>query len=112
MKITRKFINWEDTGIKLRRLRSDNENLRRYVCGATKRDTDKCNNPLGNCASCAERYMDKDISRPELAMVFGVSESVISNWENGKTPVGVEDLLFYCQIADVPLENILIFKED
>ncbi len=108
MKINRKFINWEETGIKLFRLRSDNAHLRKYVCSALKRDTDKCNGD-GNCVNCTDRYIDRSISRPELAMVFGVSESVINNWEMGRTQIGIEDLLFYCQIAQVELADILVF---
>lgn len=110
MKTVRKFIDWEATGNKLFRLRSDNANLRRYVCSMLKKSTFKCNNNTGNCYACDDRYMDKSISRPELAAVFGVGESVINNWESGKTPVGVEDLLFYCQIAQVKMDEILVFK--
>ena len=109
MNIIRNFIDWEATGNKLYRLRSDNAHLRKLVCSALKKDTDKCNGD-GNCEKCSDRYIDKHISRPELAAVFGVSESVINNWETGRTPIGIEDLLFYCQIAQVELENILVFQ--
>lgn len=111
MKPTRKFIDWEATGNKLFRLRSDNARLRKYVCRAINRDTEKCGNQAGDCATCKERYVDKSISRSELAEVFGVSESVINNWESGRTEVGVEDLLFYCQIAEVPITEILVFYD-
>lgn len=109
MKIARNFIDWNATGNRLYRLRSDNPHLRRYVCSAIKRDTDKCNGD-GACEKCSDRYMDRSISRPELALVFGVSESVINNWEMGRTQIGIEDLLFYCQIAQVKLEDILVFQ--
>lgn len=109
MKIDRNFIDWEATGNKLFRLRSDNPHLRRMVCSALKRNTDKCNGN-GDCEHCTDRYIDKNISRPELAAVFGVSESVINNWETGRTPIGIEDLLFYCKIAQVKLEDILVFQ--
>ena len=109
MEINRKFIDWKATGNRLFRLRSDNFCLRKYVCSVLKKDTDKCNNSSGDCGSCEDRYIDKSISRPELAEIFGVSESVINNWESGKTPVGIEDLLFYCQIAEVTLEEVLVF---
>ncbi len=111
MKIQRKFIDWEATGNKLFRLRSDNAHLRKFVCSALKRNTDKCNNQSGNCDACEDRYVDKSISRPELAEVFGVSESVINNWETGRTEVGIENLLFYCQIAQVTLDDILVFYQ-
>lgn len=109
MKIVRSFIDWEATGNKLYRLRSDNAHLRRLVCSALKRDTDKCNGN-GDCENCTDRHIDKNISRPELAAVFGVGESVINNWETGRTPIGIEDLLFYCQIAQVKLDDILVFQ--
>lgn len=109
MKVKRKFIDWCATGNKLFRLRSDNRSLRRFVCSALRQGTEKCANRLADCETCEDKYMDRSISRPELAEVFGVSESVINNWETGRTEIGVEDLLFYCQIAQVQLEDILVF---
>ena len=111
MKVIRKFIDWEATGDKLFRLRSDNADLRRFVCSSLRRDSDKCNRGSGDCEHCTNKYMDKNISRPELAKVFGVSDSVINNWESGRTPVGVEDLLFYCQMAKVTMDDILVFQK-
>ncbi len=111
MKIERRFVDWEATGNKLFRLRSDNAALRRYVCSMLRKDTDRCNSKTGDCEHCGDKYMDKSISRPELAEVFGVSESVINNWESGRTEVGIEDLLFYCRIAGVTLEDVLVFHE-
>lgn len=109
MKVVRNFIDWEATGNKLYRLRSDNPNLRKTVCSLLKRDTDQCNGD-GNCDHCTDRYIDKNISRPELAAVFGVSESVINNWETGRTKIGIEDLLFYCRLAQVGFEDILVYQ--
>ena len=111
MKITRKFIDWEATGNNLFRLRSDNEHLRRYVCSALRKNSDKCNNDSYDCENCTYKHMDKNISRPELASVFGVSDNVINNWESGRTAVGIEDLLFYCQIARVSLDSILVYQK-
>lgn len=110
MKIVRKFIDWEGTGNKLYRLRSDNVALRRFVCSALQSGTDRCKNESRDCESCGDKYMDKNISRAELAEVFGVTESVINNWEKGRTPIGLEDLLFYCQIANVTPDDILVFQ--
>lgn len=109
MKIVRNFIDWEATGNKLFRLRSDNPHLRRFVCGALRKGTDKCDSDT-DCENCSNKYMDKNISRSELAAVFGVSESVINNWETGRTPIDIEDLLFYCQIAQVEPKDILVFQ--
>ena len=109
MKIQRQFIDWDATGNKLFRLRNDNANLRRYVCSILRGNTDKCLNETGDCETCNDRYIDKSISRPELAEVFGVTEAVINNWESGRTEVGIENLLFYCRIAQVTLDDILVF---
>ena len=111
MKIIRKFVDWQATGNKLYRLRSDNEHLRRFVCSALRKGSDKCNNVRDDCDNCTNEHMDKNISRMELAEVFGVTDSVINNWESGRTEVGIEDLLFYCQIARVTLDDILVYRK-
>lgn len=101
----RKRINWQKTGKNLQLLRNDNLNLRRNVCRALNFHKGDCS---GDC-NCCKYEMDNNISRTELAKVFNVSESVIFNWENGKTPVSLEDMLFYCDIADVDLYEITVF---
>lgn len=103
--IHRKFIDWEKTGKVLQLLREDNIELRRFVCNALKHDDAECS---GECGTCRFE-MDNHISRKELADVFGVSESKIFNWENGRTPVTLEDMLFYSQISGEDLSDILIF---
>lgn len=103
--IQRKFINWEKTGRSLQLLREDNIELRRCVCNALKHDKGDCE---GDCAECRFE-MDNHISRKELAEVFGVSESVIFNWENGRTAVGYENLLFYAQISKKQVNDIVVF---
>ncbi|MDE5593459.1 MAG: helix-turn-helix domain-containing protein [Clostridiales bacterium] len=105
--IRRQFIDRKKTGRKLQMLREDNIELRRQVCGALKHDDYNC---LGDCDAC-EFEMDNHISRKELAEVFGVSESVIFNWENGRTVVDYENLLFYCQLAHVNLNDIVVFTD-
>ena len=107
MVIRRKFINWKKTGRELQLLREDNVELRRAVCGALKHDKGDCG---GVCSSCRFE-MDNHISRKELSEVFGVSESVIFNWENGRTAVDYENLLFYAQLAHVKVEDIVIFMD-
>lgn len=108
--VKRQDVDWVKTGNKLFRLRSDNPNLRRYVCYVNKKDTEACNGD-GDCDCCNEIAMDKNISRPELARAFNVNEGVIYNWESARSIIGIEDLLFYCQIAKVKLEDILVFQE-
>ena len=102
----RAYIDWKKTGKNLMLLRNDNMTLRRNVCSALNRDKGLCD---GECLSC--KYdMDSNISRTELARVFNVSDSVIFNWENGKTPVSLEDILYYCKIAGTDLFDILVFE--
>lgn len=105
--IRRQFINWNKTGRNLQLLREDNLELRRQVCGALKHGKGECG---GICNEC--RYeMDNHISRKELSDVFGVSESVIFNWENGRTAVDYEDLLFYAKLSGCDIEDIVVFME-
>jgi len=107
MVIKRKYIDWEKTGKNLQLLRNDNVNLRRETCRVNNLRKDECE---GNCEEC--RYeMDSNISRKELAQLFGVSDNVIYSWETGRTPIGLEDLLFYCQIARVKLEDVIVFTK-
>ena len=104
--IARRTIDKRKTGRNLQLLREDDIDLRRFVCHALRHDAGECD---GNCSEC--RFdMDNHISRNELAMVFNVSESVICNWESGRTMIGVEDLLFYLQIAKKELSDILVFE--
>ena len=107
LNIERKYIDWKKTGKNLQLLRNDNINLRRNVCSALNSHKGDCS---GDCDSCRFE-MDNFISRPELAQVFNVSESVIFNWENGKTPVSIEDMLFYCRLAGVEMRDILVFTD-
>lgn len=103
--IYRQFIDWKKTGRNLQLLREDNIELRRIVCGALKHYKGDC---VGECEEC-KYEMDNHISRKELSDVFGVSESVIFNWENGRTPIGYEDLLFYAQLSKTGLDKIVVF---
>lgn len=105
--IHRKFIDWKKTGRNLQLLREDNIELRRFVCGALKHDKSSCG---GECGECVFE-MDNHISRKELSDVFGVSESVIFNWENGRTVVDYENLLFYAQISKLDVNEIVIFMK-
>lgn len=107
--IDRDFINWKATGYKLRRLRCDNPHLRRYVCSTLRHGTDICGGN-GDCENCLDEDMDWSISMPELGSVFGVSGDVILNWETREQPVPLEELMFYCKIAQVKLEDIIVLQ--
>lgn len=103
--IERRYINWKKTGRNLKMLRMDNLILRRNVCYKLNYDKGECS---GECEKC--KYdMDTSISRAELAKIFFVTDSVITNWESGRTRVDLEAMLFYCQIAGVTLEDIIVY---
>ena len=104
--IKKPTVDWVKTGINLQLMRNDNVNLRRYVCFNLRHLSGNCDR---DCDTCVYE-MDKSISRLELATVFNVSESVIYNWEKGKTPPSIEDLMLYCVMAKVKLEDVLFIE--
>lgn len=103
--IVRQFIDWQKTGRNLQLLREDNIELRKFVCHAKKQEAGGC---LGNCNTCRFE-MENRVSRKAIAELFGVSESVVFNWESGRTAVPLEDILFYVHIAGLQLDNVLVF---
>ena len=105
-KIERKIINWKKTGIRLQRLRTNDMRLRRYVCWSLRYEDGECS---GECDVC-EYDIDASISRAELARVLCTSESVVFNWEKGKTPVGIEDLYMYSEITGRSIDEILVYE--
>lgn len=105
--IVRKYVNWDKTAANLRLLRQDNLNLRRYVCSTIRVKKQLCDGE--NCANC-KYEMDPSISRAELATVFNVTESVIFNWENGKSLPTLDDLLFYAQICNLNLFDVVVLE--
>ena len=104
--LERRYIDWKRTGKKLLSLRNHNPHLRRYTCWLLQFGKGECG---GDCETC-EFEMDSRISRAELAEVFRTSESVIFNWENGVTPVSLEDLLYYCRLCRVELADLLVYE--
>ena len=93
-KIVRRTIDWEKTGRNLQILRMDNLTLRRQVCFELNFEKGECE---GNCSAC--RFdMDASISRAELAAVFHTSD------------IDLEDMLLYCRISGVALEDILVYE--
>lgn len=106
MNTQRKYIDWQKTGKNLQRLRNDNLHLRRNVCNALNYGKGACS---GKCEVCIYE-MDSSISRVELAKIFNVTESIVFNWENGITPVPLEDVLFYAQIAGVEVAEIIVYR--
>lgn len=103
-----RFVDWKSTAHNLKLLRGDNINLRKFVCRALKFKDENCS---GECDEC--KYdMDSSISQSELAEVFGVSTSVIANWETGRTEPTLDDLIFYSKMCKLNLKEVVIFKED
>lgn len=105
--LRRRYIDWEKTGRNLEELRLRNPRLRRNVCSVLRRGSGDCS---GDCEGC--RYeIDNHISRKELAEVFNVSENVVFNWETGRSNVQYDDLLFYAQLAESEVDEIVAFAE-
>ncbi len=103
-----KYVDWKNTAQNLKLLRGDNINLRKFVCKELKYREANCS---GDCDGC--KYdMDSSISQSELAEVFGVSTSVIANWETGRTEPTLDDLLFYCQMCKLKLKEVVVLNED
>ena len=105
--INRHFIDWSKTAKNLKLLRQDNINLRRYVCSQLNFDKGDCD---GLCETC-KFDMDHSISQAELAKVFSVSESMVVNWENKKSRPQLDDLIFYSQICDIDLYDVIVFTD-
>ena len=103
-----KYIDWTKTAQNLKLLRNDNINLRKYVCHALKYDDANCS---GACETC-KFDMDASISQNELAEVFGVSASVIANWETGRTVPSIEELIFYSEICEIGLSEVVVFTKE
>lgn len=106
-KLTRMRIDWKKTGIRLKNLRDHNPELQRYACWFNHADHERCDK---NCERC-DLDMDRNVSRAELAAVFQVTESVIANWESGRTSPELEDLFFYAALCHLTLEDILVTEE-
>lgn len=105
--IRKQYIDWDKTSKCLRMLRLDNRNLRRYVCYKLKAEENNCR--AEDCDNCTFD-MDSSISQKELAAVFNVSESVVVNWESGKTNPPLEELMFYAQICGLTLDDIIVMQ--
>lgn len=101
-------IDWTKTAMNLRLMRSDNMNLRRYVCRELNRRKkyDGCDGK--DCETC-KFEMDNSISQKELSKVFDVKESQIANWENGKSVPKLEYLIYYCRICKIELNELVVF---
>ncbi len=104
--IERKSIDWIKTGEKLAYLRTNDLALRRYACYVCHRLEWECSKDCDGCLETTsykrqqgERGLDPSTSCAELARVFGESESVVRNWETGRTPVPLDALYLYARIT-------------
>ncbi len=109
--ITRRIIDWQATGYNLKLLRCDNLKLRKHVCRQLSSSLTKghiCRTL--DCDNCTN--MDNQISQAELAIVMNVSDSMVANWETNRTIPTLEDLLMYCDLCDMSLENIIVYSQN
>lgn len=109
----RRIINWEMTGKNLEYLRRHNINLIKKVCEYCRTQENSSNPCEGGekCKSCTFN-MDNHISRSELARaVAGWTENQIANWEDARSVISLEDLLMYCHLCEMELEDIIIYCE-
>lgn len=107
----RKAINWIKTGKKLEHLRRHDVKLIKKVCAYCRSKDDSKNYCEGGkkCETCTFE-MDNHISRSELARsVAGWSDSQVTNWEDARSIISIEDLFVYCQLCEISLEDILVF---
>ena len=51
------------------------------------------------------------MSQIELAKAFDVSPTMVVNWENGKSKPSGEDLLFYADVCEITLEEVLVTRK-
>ena len=101
-----KTIDWGKTLKHLKLLREGNVSLKKYCCKALHLKEANCS---GECDTC--KYdMDNHISQQELAEVMKVDKSRLINLENGKCILRIEELLFYCEACNLPIEEILVFE--
>ena len=105
-RIERRRIDWRRTGIRLKNLRDHHPALQRYACYINHLSDADCS---GECETC-EFDLDRNVSRAELSRVFATTESVIANWESGRTSPELEDLLYYAALCGIALEDILVFE--
>lgn len=100
-----KYIDWDKTAINLKLLRRDDIVLRRNVCRILRYDDANCSGICGEC----KFDMDHSISQAELAKVFKVPENRIVNWENGKSKPQLEYILYYCDLSEKGIDEVIVF---
>ena len=108
MAIKRRSIDWKKTGEKLKDIRLTNDALKSFVCHAHNKNTPQCDDDCFNCCF----GMCYFISRRELGEAFGVSDSVVLNWEHGRSAMFYEDLELYARIIGFSIEALLCYKDD
>lgn len=109
-------IDAERTAKRLRYLRRNNINLKKYVCRYSRLYKEVVrrhnNDPCPNCYNCenCDKFYDY-ISPSSLARCFDMETRFITDVESGKN-VTIQKVLLYSYISQVPLSEILIFTLD
>lgn len=107
MEIKKRCVDWQKTAAKLRWLREHDLTFKRNVCDLLELNRDKC---CADCANC-NIYETRSISRQKLAEAFCVHADTIIMHEYSLLRVPMEDLLFYAQLAETIVENIVCLKD-
>ena len=111
-----KTVDWGATAAKLKELRHRNVHLRRKACYCKRSKIDpkaKDGCKVGfDCENCGIGDIEEAISQVELAALFYCDANTIANYENGRVCLSVDVLVKYSDICELPLEEILVIKED
>ena len=123
------------TGERLKQIRTENENLIKYVCRHSRffkyinrskkigGEKDSCGNRY-DCLNCsvAQSYEEEasylgkkaycNASLESLGRCFERTGKELSNMEASGTGVTLEKIMTYAYIAKIPLSQIIVFEDD
>lgn len=54
----------------------------------------------------------KKMNQPQVAKKLNVSKMTISYWENGKRGMSAEQLKHYCEVLNIPVQEVFDRMED
>lgn len=99
-------VDWDATAKNLAYLRTSNDNLKRNVCRILNKDC------AGSCLKCSPiNRINMRVEQKELGEVFFTGSTTIANWENGRSKPSIEQILYYKELCETELDQILIFTK-